>query len=148
MEENRIEAGIREWRGHMKRLSDLFDESITQHPNIKRTQLSHFRDVIKRPMPNITRDEKMMMQVLKGEIKRMEKALYPSMLVRMVRRIGRVFKSDKQENKASEAGQLVIHPAPVKKRNADTFRPVDKSQKPKHELIPKHRVRQSRGIKR
>jgi len=149
MEENRIEAGIREWRGHMKRLSDLFDESITQHPNIKKVQLSHFRDVVNRPLTNITRDEKIMLGVLKAEIRRMEKVLYPSLLVRMARRIGRAIKPDKVSNKTviSDPAELVIKPVAVTKRNVVPVRTMDKSQKVKDDLIPKNRVKHSRGIK-
>lgn len=133
----------------MKRLSDLFDESITQHLNIRKAQLSHFRDVVNRPLPNITMDEKMMLGVLKAEIRRMEKALYPSLLVRMVRRIGRAIKPDKVSDKTviSDPAQLVIKPVAVAKRNVAPVRTVDKSQKVKHDLIPKNRVKHSRGIK-
>ncbi len=156
MEENRVEVGIREWRGHSKRLSDLFGESITQHPNIKKAQLSHFRDVAKRQLPDITKEEKTMLRVLRGEIKRMEKDLYPSMFVRFVRRIGRVFNPKHTDAVKPETSQLTIQEpvrknvqaAVASKRDIAPVRTLDKKERVKHDLLPKNKSRQGRGIKR
>lgn len=156
MEDNRVEAGIREWRGHMKRLSDLFGESITQHPNIKKAQLSHFREVAKRQLPDITKVEKTMLRVLRGEIKRMEKDLYPSAFVRLVRKIGRVMIPKPIDAVKTVTSQLTIQepvrrnvqPAVAAKREVAPVRTLEKKERVKHGLLPKKKEHQGRAIKR
>jgi cell division protein FtsL len=156
MEENRIEAGIREWSGHSKRLSDLFGDSITEYPNIKKVQLSHFRDVAKRQLPDISKEEKTMLRVLKGEITRMEKALYPSLFMRIVRRIGRVIIPKPSEPVKPTTSQLTIqepvrrnvHSEVEAKREIRPARTLEKKERVKHDLLPKNKSRQGKGIKR
>jgi hypothetical protein len=109
MEENRIEAGIREWKGHARKLTDLFGESILGHRNMERAKLAHYRETYLRPLNGVTNEEKVLRPILKGEIKRMERALYPSALVRMVRSIGRLITQPKPKIPKPDApAQLMI----------------------------------------
>jgi hypothetical protein len=132
MEENRIEAGIREWSGHSKRLSDLFGDSITEYPNIKKVQLSHFRDVAKRQLPDISKEEKTML------------------------RIGRVIIPKPSEPVKPTTSQLTIqepvrrnvHSEVEAKREIRPARTLEKKERVKHDLLPKNKSRQGKGIKR
>jgi hypothetical protein len=149
MEENRIEAGMREWRGHVKRLTEIFGDSIAGSKDMAKAQLAQYREVIGKPLPSMTNDEKVMRSILRGEIRRMEKALYPYLIVRIARSVGRAFtKNPDSVSKVTSQARLIIQPTAVTKRNVAPVRTLDRSQKIKHNLIPKKAERHSKGIKR
>ena len=160
MEANRIELAINEWSHQSSALQKIFSLHILEHRTYNRAKLAHYRAIDKRPFPFMNNEEKLMRYLLRGEIRRMEKVLYPSVILRIGRSIFRaiadftmqkitepeettIYKkineyNDKAENKkvAEEKIQLQIK------------KYLEKTPNSKKLLLPKKQRKNSAGIKR
>lgn len=146
MQENRIEKGIRDWREREQWLKNLFGEAFAGHRDMEKAKLDHYREVAM--LAGLSKDEQTIRKILVGEIRNMERKLYPSRLVRAIRTIGRVARAKKDVSVPAMPAKtfvpLTIAPQPVA-----AVRPQQASSPRSHEpLLEKKRVRRHNGIKR
>lgn len=86
VEKNRVAEGMQEWRGREKNITSIFSEATAQSRHFKKVKLDYLRDLHRDTRKDASKDEKMALRILKGEIKNMEKDLYPRRWERLLRK--------------------------------------------------------------
>ena len=84
---NRIEEGMAYWNEREKRLIELSGLKITGTRHFLKEKLQHYislRDQYKKS--ELTKEERSNRKIVKGEIRDMEKQLYPNRVERVLRR--------------------------------------------------------------
>lgn len=79
-----IVAGINRWLENERNLKELFGNSVVSERYFQKSKLDFFKDLYKDGKLNAGKDERLMLRVIKGEIKKLEKSLYPSATVRVI----------------------------------------------------------------
>lgn len=154
MEENRVEKAMRDLAGHEQRLIELFGPEIVKQPHYEKMRLQIYREVYVLIKPIARKDEKAMLLLLKGEVDRLEKAIYPNAVVRFIRSVGRSLKSiPKEDPSKGKTFKLEIRDkgqVETTVKASDDYR-AKRSQKlsaaKEVVLLPKKRLRQSKGLR-
>jgi len=84
---NRVEMELNQWRSREDRFSKLFSFSLSGNKALLREKLHYYERVAARYQGTGDPDERFALQVLRQERRRMEKQLYPNLLIRMLRRL-------------------------------------------------------------
>ena len=83
---NRVIEGMEEWKAKEKNIGDLFSPQATRTRYFEKLKLDQLYK-LSRSIKNPTKDEKMMLRILDGEIDRLERRLYPNLLHRLLEQI-------------------------------------------------------------
>ena len=89
---NRVIKGMEDWLQREKNMAQLFSPNTLRSKYFQQLKVNYFRDLYKQIRKEATRDERMTLHILKGEMKGIEKWLYPHPLERLLRRMGRAIK--------------------------------------------------------
>lgn len=153
MEENRVEKAMRDLAGHEQQLKELFGPEIVSQPHYEKMRLQVYREVYVLIKPIVRKDEKAMLLLLKGEVDRLERAIYPNAVVRFFRSVGRSLKSvPKEDPSKRRTFKLEIQDKGMVEttvKASENYR-AKRSQKlnavKKVVLLPKKRIKQSNGL--
>ncbi len=74
---NRIVQGMQEWMQREQNLAGLFSPSTLQTRYFQQLKLDYLRDLAGAVKKDASTDERMTLRILKGEMKEMERKLYP-----------------------------------------------------------------------
>lgn len=85
--ENRVEMALNQWRNREDRFSKLFSFSLSSNKALLKEKLHYYERVAARYRGTSDPEERFALKVLQQERRRMEKQLYPNLLVRMLRRL-------------------------------------------------------------
>jgi hypothetical protein len=150
---NRVIKGMEEWKEKEQRIADLFSPSAVRSRYVQQLKLEHMHDLRSKLGSDASKDERIMLRVLGGEISAMEKRLYPSPIiryaVRLVRTVKEVFKSFEKKGNDQQATDRIKIPgaidefghlnrASVKVQQKTNLRPT---------LVQKKRVSIKKGLK-
>lgn len=92
-ERNRVVEGMQEWKAREQTIADLFSASAIRSRYAQQLKLDHLRELRnKLKGEDLTKDERAVLRILRGEIRSIEKGLYPSRLIRYAVRLGRMVK--------------------------------------------------------
>lgn len=148
---NRVIEGMQEWKAKEKNIADLFSPDAVRTRYFEKLKLDYLYE-LSRSIKNPTKDEKMMLRVLEGEIDRLERRLYPNLLVRILvqleRAIGNMFKTPdgmNDHNKWMEKPYLSTVPAYPQKEKKNNLE-VKYKQQVQPTLLEKNRVSQKKGL--
>ncbi len=155
METNRVEKGMKEWLSHEQRLQELFGPDITKQRHFEKCRHDNFRNLYREIAPVASPEEKALLKILRGELRRLEKVLYPSVLTRLGRSIIRNVQELTKKGSASESSSILFI-----QRRAFTEKPVrvESVSKPQNNLkavklndkptnlLQKKRVRKSKKL--
>jgi hypothetical protein len=83
-ERNRVIEGMQEWKQKEQLIADLFSLSVTRSKYVQQLKLEHLYDLRKKHGNDLSKEERVVLRVLRGEIRDMEKRMYPSLPVRLV----------------------------------------------------------------
>lgn len=108
METNRVEKGMKEWLSHEQRLQELFGPEITKQRHFEQCRHDHFRNLYRQIKQDANAEEKVMLKILSGELRRLEKVLYPSMLTRLGRSIYRNVQLLIKKRPESESSSILV----------------------------------------
>lgn len=126
---------MQDWMMREEKFAALFSPDTLQTRYFQRLKLDHFRDVARQLRADANKDERMTLRILRGEMKSLEKKLYPRAVTRMFMRVLRsmkkkdhtaeptswILKVDSKVLKAAPAMQRSRRPAeavPLKQVNA------------------------------
>lgn len=154
MEENRVEKAMRDLAGHEQQLKELFGPEIVGQPHYEKMRLQVYREVYMLIKPIVRKDEKAMLLLLKGEVDRLERAIYPNAVVRFIRSVGRSLKSvPKEDPSKGRTFKLEIQDKGMVEttvKASENYR-VKRSQKlnaiREVVLLPKKRLKPSKGLR-
>lgn len=94
-ERNRVLEGMEEWQAKEKNIADLFSPHATRTRYFEKLKLDQLHE-LSRSIKNPTKDERIMLRILTGEIDRLERRLYPNLLhrilVQIIRGVSNLFK--------------------------------------------------------
>lgn len=149
---NRVIEGMQEWKQKEQMIADLFSLSASRSRYVQKLKLDHLFELRHKLGNSLTKDERIVMRILRGEIAQMERQLYPNLLLRLiVKLVGAVDQlrknSLKKEQQEIPGWKLkVVQDVPkqkqqVKLQQKATLRPVLIQKK-------KQSQRKSLGIKR
>lgn len=155
METNRVEKGMKQWLSHEQRLQELFGPDITRQRHFEKCRLDNFRNLYRDIAPIASMEEKPMLKILRGELRRLEKTLYPSMLTRLGRSIVRNVQQLTKKWSESESSSILyiqrkaFTEKPVKVESVskvqNNLKAVKLNDRPTN-LLQKKQVRKKKGL--
>ncbi len=99
---NRIESALKDWQSKEERFGKLFSSDILKNKPFLQEKLKYFEAVQAKYGRTASEEERLALRILMQERNKIEKHLYPNLLVRMLRRI---ILPMKQERVAKQAEQ-------------------------------------------
>ena len=99
---NRIESALKDWQSKEERFEKLFSSDILKNKPFLQEKLKYFDAVQAKYGRTASEEERLALRILMQERNKIEKHLYPNLLVRMLRRI---ILPVKQEKVAKQAEQ-------------------------------------------
>lgn len=156
---NRVIEGMEDWLQREKNMARLFSPNTLQSRYFQQLKVDYLRDMHKQIRKGATRDERMTLHMLKGEMKDIEKWLYWHPLERLLRRMGRAIKdllAPRPKTVIAERTNwmMKVNSSTGRKEQKDVatdtkLRPeqVYKQKIQKPELLEKKRVSVRKGLK-
>lgn len=108
---NRVESDINQWRSREERLGKLFPTGIANNRVLLREKLHYYDATAARYKDTNNQDERFALRILRQERKRIEKQLYPNVLLRLLRTLVIPVRQQyfiKQETKKENVNQQEI----------------------------------------
>lgn len=84
---NRVETELNQWRSREDRFSKLFSFDLSSNRALLKEKLHYYDRVAAKYKGTPDVDERFALRVLNQERKRIEKQLYPNLLIRLLRRL-------------------------------------------------------------
>lgn len=151
-ERNRVIEGMEEWQAKEKNIADLFSPDATRTRYFQKLKLDQLHE-LSRSVKNPTKDEKMMLRILDGEIDRLERRLYPNLLhrllVQIIRGVTDLFRRPSLDTNDRTLWMtkpyLSTVPEQAKKEKKNNLE-VKYKQQVQPTLLEKKRVSQKKGL--
>lgn len=86
---NRVIDGMQEWKQKEQMIADLFSLSASRSRYVQKLKLDHLFELRHKLGNSLTKDERIVMRILRGEIAQMERQLYPNLLLRLIVKLAR-----------------------------------------------------------
>jgi len=102
---NRVEERLHDWVKREERFKELFGPNVTQLRHFDETKLMYLRDMSRELGPVASKDEKLALNIVKGEIRRLERKLTPSLIGRLFQRAMRSLNRFIENNRSVPAKQ-------------------------------------------
>lgn len=150
---------MQEWMQREQNVAGLFSPSTLQTRYFQQLKLDYLRNLVSSIRKNASNDERMTLRILKGEMKDMERSLYPRPIVRLAVNAFRVIKAVVKPKEINSVVQptewmMKIDTGGKRKTNEQHVRKSDdttvKVQKHKTQqtlLLEKKRISSGKGIK-
>lgn len=84
---NRVAAELHQWQGKEQRLGQLFSFDVTSDRAFLKEKLKYYNAITARYKDSVNAEEKLALRMLQRESSRIEKQLYPNLLVRLLRKL-------------------------------------------------------------
>jgi uncharacterized protein YifE (UPF0438 family) len=81
---NRVAEGLNSWLEKENQLKALFGNDVVKEKHFLKSKMEFFNDLHKGIKPDANSSEKLLLNVIKGETKKLEKAVYPNLLSRVI----------------------------------------------------------------
>ena len=80
---NRVTEGLNNWLEKENQLKALFGNDVTKEKHFLKSKMEFFNDLHKGIKPDASSSEKLLLNVIKGETKKLEKTVYPNLIARL-----------------------------------------------------------------
>ncbi len=84
---NRVAAELRHWQEKQQRLSQLFSFDVTTDRDFLQEKLQYYNAITARYQNSANPEERLALRILRRESSRIEKQLYPNLLLRLLRKL-------------------------------------------------------------
>lgn len=84
---NRVETDLNQWRSKEERFGKLFSFGVSNNKSLLKEKLKYYDAVAARYKGTPNQEERLALRILKQERNRIEKQLYPNLLLRLLRRL-------------------------------------------------------------
>lgn len=91
-EQNRITEGLLEWTERESKLREVFGNGVINGRDFLGAKRDFFDELYKTCQANPNREEKVMMAIVKGEIRKLDKRMYPNAAIRLLAKLGGALK--------------------------------------------------------
>jgi hypothetical protein len=116
---NRVEHDLYAWKRQEEKCADLFSPQVLLEKSFLKGKLDFFGEVQDKYTKSASDEERIFLQILKGERKKLEAVIYPGLVGKISRSLELLFSRDKQKQaeqlqilrneKTPEAQSLVKH---------------------------------------
>ncbi len=110
---NRVEMELGHWRSREERFSKLFSFGLSNNRALLKEKLEYYDRIAAKYKDSQDMDERLALRMLRQERNRIEKQLYPNLLIRMLRRLLIVPMKEqiviRQDNKRMEGNSQALH---------------------------------------
>ena len=110
---NRVEAELNQWRSKEERFSKLFSFSLSSNRALLKEKVNYYDRIAAKYKGTQDLDERFALRVLRQERKRIEKQLYPNLLIRLLRRLLVAPLKEqiviRQDNRKTEQNSQALH---------------------------------------
>lgn len=154
-ERNRMIEGMLEWKEKEENISNLFSPETLKTTYFQQLKLDHLYE-LRNAVNHPSKEEKMVLRVLKGEMNLLERRLYPNVIERFFVRLSRDMKnllggglkpdSGHHTNWMLKIDTAVLKPAQQNK-NGHTISSAAKQTKERPVLVQKNRLSSKNALK-
>ena len=81
---NRVTEGLNNWLEKENGLKAIFGNEVVKEKHFLKSKMEFFNDLHKGIKPDASSNEKLLLNVIKGETKKLERTVYPNVLTRLV----------------------------------------------------------------
>jgi len=81
---NRVTEGLNNWLEKENQLKTLFGNDVVKERHFLKSKMEFFNDLHKGIKQDANSSEKLLLNIIKGETNKLEKAVYPSLIARVV----------------------------------------------------------------
>lgn len=110
---NRVETELNQWRSREERFSKLFSFSLSSNKALLKEKLQYYDRIAAKHKGTQDLDERFALRMLQQERSKIEKQLYPNLLIRLLRRLLVVPVKEqiviKQDNRKTEQNSQSLH---------------------------------------
>lgn len=110
---NRVEAELNQWRSREERFSKLFSFSLLSNRALLKEKLNYYDRIAAKYKGTQDLDERFALRMLRQERNRIEKQLYPNLLIRLLRKLlvapVREQMIIRQDNRKTEQNSQALH---------------------------------------
>ncbi|MCH5683987.1 hypothetical protein LWM68_06735 [Niabella sp. W65] len=110
---NRVEIELNQWRSREERFSKLFSFNLSSNRALLKEKLDYYDRIAARYKGTQDLDERFALRVLRQERSRIEKQLYPNLLLRLLRRLLIAPLKEqiiiRQDNRKTEQNSQALH---------------------------------------
>lgn len=85
--ENRVTEGLLDWTDKENRLSSVFGNNVIKGKDFLQSKRDFFNNLYQSCKSNASPEERMMLNVIKGETRKLDKLMYPNAAVRIIVKI-------------------------------------------------------------
>ncbi|TKK64703.1 hypothetical protein FC093_21895 [Ilyomonas limi] len=130
---NRVTEGLNNWLQKENQLKAIFGNDVVKEKHFLKSKMEFFNDLHKGIKGDATSNEKLLLNVIKGETKKLKKAVYPNIVARVVLKAADFIKGQvdafkqRQQNRSKDLLSVsIISSAPVRvKTSQHATRPVN-----------------------
>jgi len=105
-EDNRVMEGLLDWTDKENRMRGIFGNDVIKGKQFLESKMDFFDNLYRSCKPEANSEEKMLLNVIKGERRKLEKLIYPNTAVRLIvkvtRKIKEGIKSYRQDRSVKE----------------------------------------------
>jgi len=145
---NRVTEGLNNWLEKENQLKTLFGNDVVKERHFLKSKMEFFNDLHKGIKPDANSSEKLLLNIIKGETGKLEKAVYPSLMTRVFVKAsdfikGQVnaFKQRQQQVNKDLLSVSIVSSVPVRVK---TEQQATKSVNNKVEQSPKEQLEQQK----
>ena len=80
---NRVTEGLNNWQERENQLKAIFGNDVTKEKHFLKSKMEFFNDLHKGIKGDANSNEKLLLNVIKGETNKLEKAVYPNLVARV-----------------------------------------------------------------
>src|SRR3954452_4563466 len=80
---NRVTEGLNNWLKKENQLKTLFGNDVVKEKHFLKSKMEFFNDLHKGIKGDANSNEKLLLNVIKGETKKLEKTVYPNLVTRL-----------------------------------------------------------------
>jgi chemotaxis protein histidine kinase CheA len=145
---NRVTEGLNNWQEKENQLKAIFGNDVTKEKHFLKGKMEFFNDLHKGIKGDANSNEKLLLNVIKGETNKLEKAVYPNLVARVfvkasdfVKEQVNAFKQRQQQMSKDLLSVSIVSAVPV---TIKTQQPTAKSVGNSMEQSPKEQLEQQK----
>ncbi len=126
--ENRITKGLLDWVAKESRLREVFGSGVSNGKDFLGVKRDFFNALYKACKQDTNAEEKVMLPIVRGEIRKMEKRLYPNAAVRLVAKLGESVKEWLHPGRGTLSEQTGMASGQVRRKGTEYSRGAEKRE--------------------
>jgi hypothetical protein len=154
-ERNRVIEEMQEWKAKEENIANLFSPETLKTSYFQQLKLDHLKEM-RKSVKNPSKEERMVLRILKGEMNLLERKLYPNRIERFFLRLVHVLKGLRNSGMKRDLTQqtnwmlkidTAVAKASQQNKNGNTLKSVRQEKRERPILVQKNRISSKKSLR-